>query len=61
MAWLYKRSNWLWKLLIEHRLTHALWRPLVEATARRHLRFRDRLEASGSIGPRVALPVPPGV
>jgi radical SAM superfamily enzyme YgiQ (UPF0313 family) len=43
MAYLYKRSNWLWHLLIQHRLTHSVWRPLVEQTRRRHLRFRRRL------------------
>ena len=43
MSYLYKRSNFLWYLLIRHRLTHAVWRPLVELTRRRHLRFRERL------------------
>jgi hypothetical protein len=43
MSYLYKRSNWLWHLLIQHRLTHAVWSPLVEQTRRRHLRFRRRL------------------
>ena len=43
MALLYKRSNSLWKLLIRHRLTHAVWDPLVELTRRRHLRYRARL------------------
>jgi radical SAM superfamily enzyme YgiQ (UPF0313 family) len=43
MAYLYKRSNFLWHLLIKYRLTHAAWRPLVELTRRRHLRFRERL------------------
>lgn len=42
MAYLYKRSNWLWYLLIRHRLTHAVWRPLVGWTRRRHLAFRAR-------------------
>jgi radical SAM superfamily enzyme YgiQ (UPF0313 family) len=44
MSFLYKRSNWLWWLLIRYRLTAAVWRPLVEWTRRRQLRFRRRLE-----------------
>ena len=43
MAYLYKRSNTLWHRLIRHDLTSAVWRPLVEITRRRHLRFRRRL------------------
>jgi radical SAM superfamily enzyme YgiQ (UPF0313 family) len=45
MSYLYKRSNRLWDLLIRRRLTGPAWRPLVEWTRRRHLRFRRRLEA----------------
>jgi radical SAM superfamily enzyme YgiQ (UPF0313 family) len=45
MSYLYKRSNRLWALLIRHRMTARAWRPLVEWTRRRHLRFRHRLEA----------------
>ena len=45
MSYLYKRSNRLWDLLIRHRLTGPAWRPLVEWTRRRHLRFRRRLES----------------
>jgi len=45
MSYLYKRANWLWPLLIRHRLTHALWSPLVEVSRRRHLGFRQRLRA----------------
>jgi radical SAM superfamily enzyme YgiQ (UPF0313 family) len=44
MSYLYKRSNWFWHLLIRHRLTGPVWRPLVECTRRRHLKFRRRLE-----------------
>ena len=44
MSYLYKRSNRFWHLLIRHRLTGAVWRPLIEHTRRRHLRFRARLE-----------------
>jgi hypothetical protein len=48
MTYLYKRSNRLWHLLIRHRLTGPAWRPLVEWTRRRHLRFRRRLESRPS-------------
>jgi hypothetical protein len=44
MSYLYKRSNLLWHLLIQHRLTGPVWKPLVEWTRRRHLKFRRRLE-----------------
>lgn len=43
MSYLYKRSNWLWYYLIRFRLTGWVWRPLVELTRRRHLRFRKKL------------------
>jgi radical SAM superfamily enzyme YgiQ (UPF0313 family) len=43
MSYLYKRSNFLWHQLIRHRLTASIWRPLVEMTRRRHLKFRRRL------------------
>jgi radical SAM superfamily enzyme YgiQ (UPF0313 family) len=43
MSYLYKRSNRFWHLLIKHDLVHAVWRPLVELTRLRHLRFRERL------------------
>ena len=52
MSYLYKRSNRLWHLLIRHRLTGPVWRPLVEWTRRRHLRFRRRLERSALSGGR---------
>jgi radical SAM superfamily enzyme YgiQ (UPF0313 family) len=45
MSYLYKRSNLFWYFLIRHRLTHAVWTPLIEITRRRHLRFRKRLMA----------------
>ncbi len=45
MSYLYKRSNLLWHFLIRHRLTAGMWRPLVESTRKRHLKFRRRLEA----------------
>jgi radical SAM superfamily enzyme YgiQ (UPF0313 family) len=48
MSYLYKRSNRFWHLLIRHRLTAVAWRPLVEWTRRRHVRFRRRLECASS-------------
>ena len=45
MSYLYKRSNFLWRQLIRYRLTAAVWRPIVEATRLRHLKFRRRLMA----------------
>ena len=44
MSYLYKRSNRIWHLLIKHRLTGAVWRPLIEHSRRRHVRFRAQLE-----------------
>ena len=46
MALLYKRSNLFWHFLIRHRLTGLVWRPLVEWTRLRHLKFRAELEQS---------------
>src|SRR5207248_1033681 len=40
MSILYKRSNRFWHLLIRYNLTSTVWRPLVEWTRRRHLKFR---------------------
>ena len=47
MSYLYKRSNRFWHLLIRHRLTAMIWRPLVEANRRRHLKLRRRLATRG--------------
>jgi radical SAM superfamily enzyme YgiQ (UPF0313 family) len=44
---LYKKSNWLWRLLIKHRLTHALWKPLIEISRWRHVKYRERLRRQG--------------
>ena len=44
MSYLYKRANWLWPILIRHRLTATVWQPLVELTRRRHVRFRRSLD-----------------
>jgi radical SAM superfamily enzyme YgiQ (UPF0313 family) len=43
MSYLYKRSNAFWHLLIKHHLVHAVWRPLVEFTRWRHVRYRRGL------------------
>jgi radical SAM superfamily enzyme YgiQ (UPF0313 family) len=48
MSYLYKRSNRLWHLLIRQRLTAPVWRPLVEWTRRRHLKFRRRLASAAT-------------
>lgn len=52
MSYLYKRSNRIWHWLIRHRLTAIVWRPLIELSRRRHLRFRRRLAAAGRGEPR---------
>jgi len=44
MSYLYKRSNRFWHQLIKHDLVRSVWRPLVETTRARHVRFRRRLE-----------------
>ena len=46
MSYLYKRSNRFWRFLIKHDLVQTTWRPLVELTRLRHLRFRRSLAAS---------------
>jgi hypothetical protein len=46
MSYLYKRSNRFWRFLIKYHLVHAVWRPLVEMTRLRHLRFRKELAAT---------------
>jgi radical SAM superfamily enzyme YgiQ (UPF0313 family) len=50
MSYLYKRSNRFWHLLIKYDLVHAAWRPLVELTRIRHLRFRRRLAEREPLG-----------
>ncbi len=63
MAYLYKRSNRMWRFLIRHELTGAVWAPIVEWTRRRHLRFRERLAARerGSAPLLGPAPAPAGV
>ena len=45
MSYLYKRSNRFWHLLIRKDLVHTVWRPLINLSRLRHLRFRQRLAA----------------
>lgn len=61
MSYLYKRSNLFWHLLIRHRLTAAVWRPLVEITRRRHLRHRHKLAAPDAEPTVTGTVVSPGV
>jgi radical SAM superfamily enzyme YgiQ (UPF0313 family) len=65
MSYLYKRSNRLWHLLIRHQLTATVWRPLVEWTRRRHVRFRGRLarprETEWQVAPMAGVVVAAGV
>ena len=58
MSLLYKRSNALWRRLIRHRLTPAMWSPLVHLSRWRHLAYRNRLRLAPVA---LRLPVPPGV
>jgi radical SAM superfamily enzyme YgiQ (UPF0313 family) len=61
MSYLYKRSNRFWHLLIKHDLVHTVWRPLVELTRVRHLRFRQRLAERGELKAAPANVVAAGV
>lgn len=51
MSFLYKRSNRFWHLLIKYQLTASVWRPLVQWTRWRHVRFRRRLEKQSMAEP----------
>ena len=53
MSYLYKRSNRFWHLLIKHQLVHTVWRPLVELTRLRHVRFRRTLDGAAVGAPGV--------
>jgi radical SAM superfamily enzyme YgiQ (UPF0313 family) len=50
MSYLYKRSNRFWRFLIRHELTGAVWRPLIEQSRARHLRYRRRLGQAAAHG-----------
>jgi radical SAM superfamily enzyme YgiQ (UPF0313 family) len=43
MSYLYKRSNRFWHLLIKHDLVNTVWKPLVEVTRLRRVRYRKQL------------------
>ena len=49
MSYLYKRSNRFWHLLIKHDLVNPVWRPLVEITRLRHVRYRRQLAKQESL------------
>ena len=57
MTTLYKRSNRLWAQLIRHRLVATVWRPVVELSRQRHVRWRRRLAAMERPGLVAAEPV----
>jgi radical SAM superfamily enzyme YgiQ (UPF0313 family) len=61
MSYLYKRSNRFWRPLIKYDLVRAAWRPLVELTRLRHLRFRANLARRDTVGERASSVVPAGV
>jgi radical SAM superfamily enzyme YgiQ (UPF0313 family) len=61
MSYLYRRSNRFWQLLIKHHLVHAVWRPLVELTRLRHVRFRKELAGGEAPGRPAAGIVTAGV
>lgn len=56
MSYLYKKSNRLWAFLIRRRWTARVWRPLVELSRRRHMRFRRHLAPSSDLGHRTRRP-----
>jgi radical SAM superfamily enzyme YgiQ (UPF0313 family) len=60
MCYLYKRANRLWPFLIRHHLTGRVWRPLVEWSRGRHVRYRRRYTESDPAGglPHINPPVP---
>ncbi len=61
MSYLYKRSNRFWRFLIRHHMVHAVWRPMVELTRLRHVRFRSALAAGEPAAGRGANVVTAGV
>jgi radical SAM superfamily enzyme YgiQ (UPF0313 family) len=61
MSYLYKRSNRFWHLLIKYHVVHTIWRPLVELTRIRHLRFREQLRVEETPNRRAGSVVTAGV
>lgn len=63
MSVLYKKSNTVWRHLIERGWVRRAWAPLVELTRARHERFRDELAgraeaAEDAFAPREERPLP---
>jgi radical SAM superfamily enzyme YgiQ (UPF0313 family) len=56
MSYLYKRSNRLWRFLIQSHLVQTVWRPLIELSRIRHVRLRQELLAR-EVSPRAAVNV----
>ncbi len=56
-AYLYRHSNWLWRLLIERQLVRAVWHPLVERERRRNVARRLATERARPSYPHPAPPV----
>lgn len=50
MSYLYKHTNRLWPHVIKHRLTNAVWTPLIRAAHRRHLGRRQQATSKRSRG-----------
>ena len=61
MSYLYKRSNRFWHLLIKHDLVNPVWKPLVEMTRWRHVRYRRKLAACEVSNPAPGQVVSAGV
>ncbi len=54
---LYKKWDWLWRGLVPLRLTHAVWRPIVEAHRRLSLAQRERPVGAPAADPAEPAPV----
>lgn len=62
MSLLYKKSNRFWRFLIKRQMVHAVWKPLVELTRLRHVRFRRKLGKTPiNRAAQFAMPVTAGV
>jgi len=61
MSYLYKRSNRFWHQLIKHDMVQPIWRPLVEMTRLRHVRYRRRLAHASEMSSMAGQVVSAGV
>jgi Domain of unknown function (DUF4070) len=61
MSYLYKRSNRLWRFLIQRHLVQTIWRPLIELSRLRHVRLRRELETRKTSPPAAVNVVAAGV